>query len=1304
MHWSYGPGFREYVSRTARGLGVLALTIAFMLSAASAAFAASSSITDLASSTHPDDAWRSSDDASFAWRQKTDYNPSIVGRFASASSGGVTVVGEFAYLTDQLGLSILDVSDPSAPTLISRLQLSAASWYQDVTVSGDLAYVVANGRTIAVDISDPEHPVERGHFASSLPMEVTAVGSTVFIADNNARQLYVVDASNPDDLKLLGNCGVGNSWGMSSVVDGRIAVASASQITLVDVSDAARPTPIGSVGAISRDVYLYDVEISGNTMYAASEWTGLMVYDITDPAHPANIATAPMPLKAMSVKVSGDRAYVVDTYGGLFTFDVSNRLAPVLKGKPVHLVGGQALAVQGRFAYIATAIGLDIIDVWSPPAVAATPAALLPSNRYECGGAAATADRLYVPRWDSGFDIFNVTSPATPVKLGSFDTSGSASAIAVKGDYAFVLDGMKGLKSFDVSNPATPKIVGELTGVRGGASGDQLMVAGNTLIVQSYLDYGYPTPSYTYRISIIDITDPRSPSVAQRIYGGYNDIDVSGDLLYAVAPWVGVHVIDISRPESSTIIAGIPRANSSGVVTGVAVDGDSLFVAGVGMGVTKYDISDPRHPVGLGFYQGSGSPVGLDAVGDTLYVASRGYGLDVVDFSDSKNPASLGRCDTPGDAYRVEVVGTTAYVGDTGSVAIIPGLPRPKVEYSWDISSDPTSVPDVTAEGSGRRVSLAGLADGEHYFKVRAVLDGVAQATQTKLVRIDTTAPSTEASVSAQGAGASREVTLTADDVHSGVKTTWYRLGSGGKTLYEGPIEVRGSNARISYWSEDVAGNIEDVQYVDVTIDATAPTLTHDAAEGWVTHPVDVTLVATDTSGVNSVDWTLTGAESATGTAKAASTTVRIGAQGETAIAASATDEFGNRSETVSIPVRIDTAAPSVTLTEDGSLGYLARYALTGSDALSGVTLNWRIDGGAVQYAQASSKVVTCEVDGSHTIEAWATDGAGNESAHMSDSFQVDVPLAALTVAGSDRFATAVEVSKQAFPRGANTVVLATGMNWPDALGGSALAGALDAPVLLVTPDAVPAVTAAEIKRLGATNAIILGGTNAVSAKAQGALSALVSGDVQRIGGANRYRTAELVAARSRVELGADFDGTVFVASGTDYADAVAAGPMAARHGWPLYLAETGRGLAPETKAALGGAKRAVVLGGTSDVAAAAATDLSALLGSAKVERVAGQDRYGDVLAIAKYAVAEAGFGWDRIGIATGENFPDSLTGGLLQAKANSVMVLTPAESLYAPIGTTIRTNSAQIRSVTFFGGLNAVGRDVRDAVSGARN
>jgi len=82
---------------------------------------------------------------------------------------------------------------------------------------------------------------------------------------------------------------------------------------------------------------------------------------------------------------------------------------------------------------------------------------------------------------------------------------------------------------------------------------------------------------------------------------------------------------------------------------------------------------------------------------------------------------------------------------------------------------------------------------------------------------------------------------------------------------------------------------------------------------------------------------------------------------------------------------------------------------------------------------------------------------------------------------GKDRYETTAAISRKTYPQGADTVYLASGADYPDALAGAPIAALEGAPLLLTRKECVPAATKAEITRLGASNVVVLGGTGVVS-------------------------------------------------------------------------------------------------------------------------------------------------------------------------------------------------------------------------------
>jgi putative cell wall-binding protein len=129
-----------------------------------------------------------------------------------------------------------------------------------------------------------------------------------------------------------------------------------------------------------------------------------------------------------------------------------------------------------------------------------------------------------------------------------------------------------------------------------------------------------------------------------------------------------------------------------------------------------------------------------------------------------------------------------------------------------------------------------------------------------------------------------------------------------------------------------------------------------------------------------------------------------------------------------------------------------------------------------------------------------------------------------------------------------------------------------------------------------------------------------------------------------------------------------------------------------------------VIVGSTSAVSADVATHLRSAVGAGgSVTRpAAGVDRYATGVAVANWATATYGFGWDRIGVATGENFPDALGASVPQGLARTSLLLTPKLTLNAGVRTALTAHKADISTVRFFGSVEAVSQPVRDAVMAA--
>lgn len=255
-------------------------------------------------------------------------------------------------------------------------------------------------------------------------------------------------------------------------------------------------------------------------------------------------------------------------------------------------------------------------------------------------------------------------------------------------------------------------------------------------------------------------------------------------------------------------------------------------------------------------------------------------------------------------------------------------------------------------------------------------------------------------------------------------------------------------------------------------------------------------------------------------------------------------------------------------------------------------------------------------------------------------------------LAGSDRVATALEVSRSGWPDGtAAEVVLAAGDRYAEALPASVLAAQRGGPLLLVSGGALAEELVAELARLGARRVISIG---SVPLAVDDALYER-GVNVRRVGVAN---DAAATAAAIATVVGAT-GGRVVVVSGGSFADGVSAATLAAGRGWPVLLAT--RAYMPQVSVdawrALG-EPPVTVVGGVGVVG----SNIQAFLAA---DRLAGNDRYGTAA-----AVVDASLGLGRtltdVLAATGTSFPDALAAAPLSARRAGVTILVDGSSAAA--------------------------------------
>lgn len=287
--------------------------------------------------------------------------------------------------------------------------------------------------------------------------------------------------------------------------------------------------------------------------------------------------------------------------------------------------------------------------------------------------------------------------------------------------------------------------------------------------------------------------------------------------------------------------------------------------------------------------------------------------------------------------------------------------------------------------------------------------------------------------------------------------------------------------------------------------------------------------------------------------------------------------------------------------------------------------------------------------------------------------------------AGADRYEVSAELSSDMFPPGTSVAFIASGSNFADALSGSAAAGYLGGPVLLVDKgDEAPLAVRTELNRLKPGRIVVLGGPASVSTALEQTMRQFAP-SVSRVSGADRFEVSAALAAQTFGTL----PETIYVASGEVFPDALSASPAAGTVSAPVVLVRKDDIPASIERylESAEGLKQIVIVGGPSTVSSSVADSLSRF---ARVEREQGADRF-EVSA----ATSAHRFCSDRamVFIASGEVFPDALSGASLAIQWGAPVLLVSHDTIPFAVKQELRRLNPQ--HITVLGGEKTISKSV---------
>ena len=416
------------------------------------------------------------------------------------------------------------------------------------------------------------------------------------------------------------------------------------------------------------------------------------------------------------------------------------------------------------------------------------------------------------------------------------------------------------------------------------------------------------------------------------------------------------------------------------------------------------------------------------------------------------------------------------------------------------------------------------------------------------------------------------------------------------------------------------------------------------------------------------------------------------------------------------VPTAVTSAATSVsgtTATLNGTVnpnGDATTYSFEyGTTTAYGLTTPAVGAGSGVAAIAASAAVTGLLPNTTYYFQLMATNANGTQLGGQLTFFTSGTTTVTVNrVSGDERYQTSAAIAEAKYPGGVpgGAVVLATGTDFPDALAGNYLAGQLGAPILLTPASASdPAfnTTLAALSALNASSVYILGGTSAVGADVEAALAAHYT--VTRIAGPTRYDTMQLADTQPGMTPSAGVSGglTAVIATGENFPDALAAGPLAWADKFPIILTDgTQTTLSPQAVAVITalGITHFIVVGGPSSINPAQVTQLSAY-GTVDAQ-FSGVDRTDTAAQFAAYTQSTYAFGKTSVILATGADYPDALSAGAWGGDTQNIYLTETADVLGTPTTDAFTALAGTTSELNIAGGLTAVDQNAETAAQTA--
>lgn len=382
------------------------------------------------------------------------------------------------YASGYRSLTILDISDPSEPGIVSQQSVILPSNLYQATMLRSGSLIIWPSSTLTTDLlltdyAAPQGPI-RHEYAYQLGVDITERfrdakkmdGRYYFLTDS----AFLIAEVSTAPIVAAAPAGVS----ITELLKRGELIFTTEGESGIAIYSAPQPDQIHQLSTYTGIDTALAIDATDTHLYIAADRQDLVILDITDPSSPVYVTSVDTGIRTRNVKVIGSIMYAVDRSTGLTTFDITDPAHPVMLGQVAlpgwneHLAFNDNNTIAG---VTSSTYDTYLVDISDP----AAPAILSSISPLDPGGpdrsihsTSFDGDILYTAELGEGYRVWDISDPTSPSLIAHHDFSYPRHGLPFEllGAIAYevtphrgrllIANGNHGLAVYDNTDPANP--------------------------------------------------------------------------------------------------------------------------------------------------------------------------------------------------------------------------------------------------------------------------------------------------------------------------------------------------------------------------------------------------------------------------------------------------------------------------------------------------------------------------------------------------------------------------------------------------------------------------------------------------------------------------------------------------------------------------------------------------------------------------------------------------------------------------------------------------------------------------------